>query len=209
MPGHLHFPYTPLRQRTLASPILHLVMRRLLFACALVALAVPASAYAVQRAADDGTLEVKNAVGTIQIAARGAVLGRCDKCTLWITDPDPSDTFTYWADWDNTGEFDEVTADAYTTNPDGSVSFNHAYDDNGTYTPVIRVMDAEDDYTDYSQTVLVTNVAPTAAFTNSGPINEGSSATVSSTTCTATPTTCSSAAISAPPRSVRTGSPTP
>jgi len=49
-------------------------MRRLLFACALFALALPAVAVGRTQAAGDGTLAVKDAVGTVQIAARGAVI---------------------------------------------------------------------------------------------------------------------------------------
>jgi hypothetical protein len=63
-------------------------MRRLFVVCALsAALAVPVAAHA----AANGTLSVKNATGSVAVAARGVLLGHCDRCTVTITDPDPSD----------------------------------------------------------------------------------------------------------------------
>jgi hypothetical protein len=66
-------------------------MRRLLFACALFALALPAAAVAVPSADGDGTLVVKNASGRIDIVATGSVIGSCARCTIWIDDPRPGD----------------------------------------------------------------------------------------------------------------------
>lgn len=66
-------------------------MRRLVFACALLILSLPAAALAARSALGDGTLVVKNATGVIHIAARGSVIGSCDRCTIWITDPDAAD----------------------------------------------------------------------------------------------------------------------
>lgn len=67
------------------------VMRRLLFACALFALAVPAGGLAARSADGDGTLVVKKASGVIDIVATGSVIGTCDRCTIWIDDPRPGD----------------------------------------------------------------------------------------------------------------------
>ena len=53
--------------------------------------------------------------------------------------------------------------------------------DNGSYTVKGRIFDKDNGYTDYSATVVVNNVAPTATFTASSPINEGSSSTLSFT----------------------------
>ena len=66
-------------------------MRRLVFACALVVLGLPAVALGERLAPGDGTLVVRNATGVINIASRGSVIGSCDRCTLWITDPDADD----------------------------------------------------------------------------------------------------------------------
>lgn len=66
-------------------------MRRLLFACAVFALAVPAAALAARGADGDGTLVVKNASGRIDIVATGSVIGSCARCTIWIDDPRSGD----------------------------------------------------------------------------------------------------------------------
>lgn len=57
----------------------------------LVALAVPAAAFARQKDRGDGTLAVKGASGTIEIKARGSILGRLDSGSLTITDWNPND----------------------------------------------------------------------------------------------------------------------
>jgi hypothetical protein len=66
-------------------------MRRVLYACALFALAVPAATFASRGAEGDGTLVVRNGTGVVHIAAKGTVIGSCDKCTIWIDDPLPGD----------------------------------------------------------------------------------------------------------------------
>ena len=66
-------------------------MRRVLFACAFIALAVPAATFASRSADGDGTLVVRNASGVINIAATGTVIGSCARCTIWIDDPKPGD----------------------------------------------------------------------------------------------------------------------
>jgi hypothetical protein len=66
-------------------------MRRLVFACALAALLVPAIAVASGLAPGDGTLSVKNANGRIDVAARGTIIGSCDRCSITIDDPQPGD----------------------------------------------------------------------------------------------------------------------
>jgi hypothetical protein len=62
-------------------------MRRLVLLALFAALAVPAAALAADRAADDGTLSVVNADGVVNVVARGGVIGSCDQCRVWITDP--------------------------------------------------------------------------------------------------------------------------
>jgi hypothetical protein len=66
-------------------------MRRVLFACALIALAVPAATFASRGAEGDGTLVVRNASGVIHVAAKGTVIGSCDSCKIWIDDPTSGD----------------------------------------------------------------------------------------------------------------------
>jgi hypothetical protein len=62
-------------------------MRRTLLLTLLAALAVPASALAVQAAPGDGTLSVRDGEGTVQLELRGAILGRIGSGSLWIDDP--------------------------------------------------------------------------------------------------------------------------
>ena len=66
-------------------------MWRALCVCLLTALLAPASAIARQNAPDDGTLSVNSANGTLSLAARGTVIGSCDRCIVTITDPLPDD----------------------------------------------------------------------------------------------------------------------
>jgi hypothetical protein len=62
-------------------------MRRTLLVTLLAALAVPASALAVQAAPGDGTLSVREGEGTVQLELRGAILGRIGSGSLWIDNP--------------------------------------------------------------------------------------------------------------------------
>ena len=57
----------------------------------LLALALPAAASARPVERGDGTLAVKNASGTIQVRAKGSILGRIDSGSLTITDWNPND----------------------------------------------------------------------------------------------------------------------
>jgi hypothetical protein len=66
-------------------------MRTLLVVLASAALALPGLAWATSRAADDGTLAVKNGDGVIFVVARGTIIGACDKCRVSIVDPSPDD----------------------------------------------------------------------------------------------------------------------
>jgi hypothetical protein len=66
-------------------------MRTLLAVFASAALAVPALSWATSRAADDGTLSVRNADGVIFVSARGTIIGACDRCKVSIFDPSPDD----------------------------------------------------------------------------------------------------------------------
>src|SRR5204862_233819 len=57
----------------------------------------------------------------------------------------------------------------------------HTYDDNGSYTVTVKVTDKDGDFGTASFLVTVANVAPSATFAASSPINEGSSSTLSLT----------------------------
>src|SRR5207248_1488971 len=72
-----------------------------------------------------------------------------------ITDPDPADFYTFWADWTGSGEFKHVPEDQVQSSQNGPATFSHVYDDNsgtGGYAAKIRVMDALGDYNDYTTT---------------------------------------------------------
>ena len=62
-----------------------------------------------------------------------------------------------------------------------SSSTSCSFDDSGAYPVTGRIFDKDDGYTEYTTTVHVRNVAPTADISNDGPIDEGGSATVSLT----------------------------
>jgi len=67
-------------------------MRKILYACLIAALALPAVSIAARRAPGDGTLSVKDARGLVLVTARGGLIGRCAKrCEILIDDPVPGD----------------------------------------------------------------------------------------------------------------------
>jgi hypothetical protein len=66
-------------------------MRSVLVLSASAALAVPALAWSASRAADDGTLSVRNGDGVVFVVARGTLIGTCDQCRVSIVDPSPDD----------------------------------------------------------------------------------------------------------------------
>jgi len=66
-------------------------MRRLLVPILLAAALVPAAALAAPGAPGDGTVSVKNANGKVAIVARGSFIAYCDSCSIFVSDPDPTD----------------------------------------------------------------------------------------------------------------------
>ncbi len=60
-----------------------------------------------------------------------------------------------------------------------SLSAVFATNDSGTKIYYARVFDKDGGFTDYSTSVFINNVAPTASITNNGPVNEGSPVTIS------------------------------
>lgn len=61
-------------------------MRRTVVFLTLLALAIPLAASAAVKAPGDGTLSVRDLEGTItvRIWSRGGVIGRCDRCNLFL-----------------------------------------------------------------------------------------------------------------------------
>jgi hypothetical protein len=61
-------------------------------------------------------------------------------------------------------------------------SVSCSFDDGPTTQTVrARIIDKDDGFSEYTSAVTVANVAPTATFSNNGPVNEGSSFTLSMT----------------------------
>ena len=67
---------------------------------------------------------------------------------------------------------------AASADPNVPIPDNFFADGRTTFTVTIRIFDKDSSFRDITQTFTVTNVAPTAAVTNSGPVNEGGTATV-------------------------------
>lgn len=85
-----------------------------------------------------------------------------------FTDADPADTPTI--SWDFGDGSASVT---------GTLTPMHVYADNGVYTVTLTVTDSNGGTGYDTLSVTVNNVAPTATFAATGPINEGSSSTLS------------------------------
>ena len=66
-------------------------MRRIAVLSLLVALLVPAAAYAVRTAPGDGTLSVRNGEGMIKLNVRGVIIGRFDNGRLVVDAPKDGD----------------------------------------------------------------------------------------------------------------------
>ncbi len=89
------------------------------------------------------------------------------------SDPSSTDTtagFQYAFDCGDGGGYG-----AYSVTSTASCATN----DNGMRTVKGKIKDQDGDESEYSATVVVDNVAPTAALANDGPVNEGSPATIS------------------------------
>src|SRR5205085_8458230 len=91
-----------------------------------------------------------------------------------FTDPGADNPWTVDVDWGD-GHSDSFTMAAPGTIP----AHSHTYDDNGSYTVTVKVTDKDGGFDSKTFKVDVANVAPTATLSNDGPVNEGSSATIS------------------------------
>src|SRR5205823_14541607 len=92
-----------------------------------------------------------------------------------FTDPGTHDNpWKVHVDWGDSSSSNE--ADRSTTGSAGTAS--HTYDDNGTYTVLVKVTDKDGASGDASFKVTVANVPPTATPGNDGPVDEGSAAAI-------------------------------
>jgi hypothetical protein len=61
-------------------------MRRIVVPVTLLVLALPIAAGAAVRTPGDGTLFVRDLDGQVTVSAKGGVIGRCDRCTLFLNE---------------------------------------------------------------------------------------------------------------------------
>jgi len=75
---------------------------------------------------------------------------------------------------------DDLTGATYANTARSSASASCSYDDGPSdHTVKARIIDQNDGYSQYTTSVHVRNVAPTATLSNNGPVDEGSAATIS------------------------------
>ncbi|MCI0684585.1 MAG: PKD domain-containing protein, partial [Gemmataceae bacterium] len=125
-------------------------------------------------------ISVDNVAPTATIGNSGAVN---EGGTATVSLSNPTDTsaadmaagFKYSFDFDNNGQF-EVTNSAGSS---ATVPASFLADGPGARTVRARIIDKDGGYTDYTTSIAINNVAPTATIGNSGPVNEGGTATVS------------------------------
>src|SRR5207248_3077025 len=87
-----------------------------------------------------------------------------------FSDPGTSD-----APWHVVVDWGDSHSSNFDTSSQGSLgSKSHTYDDNGAYTVKVTVTDKDGGSGSAQFTANVANVAPTATFSNDGPVNEGS-----------------------------------
>jgi len=92
-------------------------------------------------------------------------------------DLDLGDTHTAAVDWGDGSAVENPTIFAFMGS--GALGATHTYADQGTYTVTIVVTDNNGGTDSDTFQVFVSGVAPTGTFGNSGPVTEGSSASVS------------------------------
>lgn len=124
------------------------------------------------------TLNITNAAPTATFSNTGNIDEGSLATLTFINPTDPSNAdvtagFAYSYDTDGDGTFDIVDSPL--------TSVDVLFADNGTYTLHGRIKDQDGAYTDYTQTLTVNNVAPTATFSITPPTTETGVATASIT----------------------------
>jgi hypothetical protein len=90
-------------------------------------------------------------------------------------DPGLDDTHTVTVNWGDGSPLETPTT--FEAGAAVTLGGSHTYADNGVFEVVVTVTDDDGGSATASFFVTVTNVAPTATLENSGPVDEGSSAT--------------------------------
>ena len=111
-----------------------------------------------------------------RIAARICRASGAPPLGLFIDDG-KLDTHTATVDWGDGSA--RTGSTSWKSNGSGAIVGTHTYNDNGKFKVIVTVTDDDGGSDTKSFFVTVGNVAPTANFTNNGPVDEGSSATVS------------------------------
>ncbi|MEZ4512631.1 MAG: hypothetical protein R3C62_12210 [Chloroflexota bacterium] len=128
-------------------------------------------------ATDYTFVTVNNADPTISSVSNGGPVDEFGSVTISVTASDPAgtaDTLSY--------EFDCDNDNSYEIGPQAESSTSCTMGDNGSAQVNVRVSDEDGGETTDSTTVTVNNVAPTiSSVTNDGPVDEGSSVTISVT----------------------------
>ena len=118
---------------------------------------------------------VKNVAPTVAIngAPASSAEGTAIDLTSTVSDPGTADTHTYaWSVTKNGSPYGSGGTGA---------SFSFTPDDNGSYVVTLTVTDDDNGEGTGSETIAVTNVAPSATFDDNGPVAEGSSIELSLT----------------------------
>jgi PKD repeat protein len=105
-----------------------------------------------------------------------SALGGASALGLYV-DTDIGDTHTATVNWGDGSPTENATV--YEGVGSGAIGGTHVYEDEGTYTVTVVVMDNNGGMDTDEFDVIVAPVAPTATLSNNGPVFEGSSATVS------------------------------
>ncbi|MBX2997503.1 MAG: DUF11 domain-containing protein [Caldilineaceae bacterium] len=143
-------------------------------------------------ASNSFTVTVNNVAPTIVniVGAQTVNEGQTFTLTRMITFTDPgfnTESFTYTVNWDDgnvsSGSVVNVINGGVGVSTTGSLTVSHTYTDNrptgvnGPYTVTVTIGDGDAIVTG-TIPITVVNVAPTATFTNSGPVTEGMTVTV-------------------------------
>jgi hypothetical protein len=113
------------------------------------------------------SVTVKNVPPTITSITNNGPIDEGGSATISVTATDPADTLSY--------EFDCNNDNSYEVGPQTSDTHACSFDDDGAKQVNVRVSDGDGGSATGSMTVSVHNVAPTASFSNDGPVDEGSS----------------------------------
>ena len=121
---------------------------------------------------DTAIVEVMNVAPSVAASGDTILEGASAIIGASFTDDGIADTHTAAIDW---GDGSAIEILGAVTSP---IAPTHIYDDNGSYTVTLTIIDDDSGVGSDTVIVEVSNVAPTAILSNNGPVNEGGSASV-------------------------------